>query len=399
MKYLINLTLILSIFVRISKIFFGDIIYIINLTPILIGMMIKIYSCKSKSLKINKIDFMIFLFFIFILINLFINSMRGSLSVQLILILYVVVPIIIYYFIRITKYNISIFTKHILTFALFYSLYIIIEFLLYYFVPELKEIVSAYLESIGSQNIYPPNVNYPFIGQANKPWGPMFDTSAAGALLVVIFAFLYDSKQFLSKYSFQITLFIMLIAIFLSGSKTAYLMFLIYLALRTTLYTKTKLTKQKVMFLLIFFFSIAVCIISFINFFFTKELLNWYVYAMIIDPLNKVFCGLFENGIYSFIGSGQENSYYNIFGLSEIDLFNAVFRYGLFSMIVFLSLLVYLILKFKRMYSQFSIMYIMFFISMSHYQVVLKYPSSMIFFISIGVLVNEIEQSKINKIN
>lgn len=399
MNFLVNLTLLMSIFVRIGKIFIGDISYVISLSPILIGSIIKICFCKNKSLKINKIDFIVLLFFTLVLINLFINSIRSSFNSQLILVVYVIVPIIIYSLIRITKYNIYAFTNHLSIFALLYSFYVIIEFLLYSFIPELKDIVTLYLESIGSQNIYSPYVNYPLIGKFNKPWGPMFDTSATGVLLTVIFAFLYDSKQFLYKSYFHILLFIILIAIFLSGSKTAYLMFLIYIAFRTTLYSKIKLTPLKVMSLIGLFFIIGLLFIIFINFFFTPELLSWYIYAMIIDPLNKIFYGLYQNGVYSFIGSGQESGYYKIFGLSEVDLFNAIFRYGLFSMMLFLSLLFYLILKFRRMYPQFSIMYIMLFISMSHYQVILKYPASMIVFISIGVLVNEIKRSKFNKIN
>lgn len=394
MKNIILYTLLMSIFARIGKIYFGDIIYVINLLPILSILSLKILFYKIKTLKLNKVDFLVFLFMVFILINLLISSMRGIFSAQLLLILYVVIPILIYPLIRITQYSLETFSQHVVIFSIFYSLYMMIEFLLYFNIPELKDIVSLYLQSMGSTNIYPPNLNYPFLGYANKPWGPMFDASASGALLVVLFSFLYDSKNFVDKKVLKITLVIMFIAIFLSGSKSAYLMFLIYIFLRTTIFSNTKLSHGKILFIVILFSLGIIILILFINFFFTKELLDWYIYGMIIDPINKIFLGLYENGIYSLIGSGQDNGYYKTFGISEIDLFNAIFRYGLISMSIFMSLLGYLIIKSKCKYPQFSILFLMFIFSMVHYQVVLKYPASMILFIAIAVLQNQIKQRR-----
>jgi len=396
MKNIILYTLLVSIFTRIGKIYFGDITYIINLLPILGILGLKILFYKSRIFILNKVDFMVFLFFLFILIDLFISSLRGSFNAQLLVVLYIVIPVLIYPLIRITRYSLESFSQHILIFSIFYSLYVIIEFVLYVNMPELKGIVSMYLQSIGSINIYPPNVHYPFIGYANKPWGPMFDTSATGVLLVVLFSFLYDSKNFVNKKILKITLIIMLTAIFLSGSKSAYLMILIYIFLRTTVFSNKKLSYGKILFISILFSFGIVVLILFINFFFTKELLDWYIYAMIIEPINNIFLGLYQNGIYSLLGSGQDNGYYKTFGLSEIDLFNAIFRYGLISMSIFMSLLGYLIIKSKYRYPQFSMLFLMSFVSMVHYQVILKYPASMILFTAIAVFKNETSQKRGN---
>ncbi|WP_345993695.1 hypothetical protein [Sulfurimonas sp. HSL-1716] len=360
------------------------------LFPLLIATFFQALLKKKFSYKIHKIDFSVFLFFIFIFINLIVSSIRGTLFSQFIFVLYVVVPLFIYLYIRLINYDISSFTRLIYRFTLLYALYVIAEFLLYYFFPELKGVITHYLQYIvKTNNFYPPTVKYPIIGVASKPWGPMFDTSATGAFLVVLFAFIFDSRKYIKKDSLNILIFLAITAIFLSGSKSAYMMFLIYIVLRTTLFKQAKATKLYLFFLTLIFFTVILAIVSFINFFFTDELLNWYIYAMVTEPVSKLISGFYQNGIFTLIGSGQENGYYKIFGMGEIDFFNAIFRYGLFSMMTFLSLIVYLIVKYKRKYAQFSIMFIMFIMSMVHYQVILKFPASMILFISIGVLANE----------
>ena len=395
-NYILGITLIGSIFLRIGKIYFGNTLYIIILTPLFVMIILKLFSLKKISLNINKIDFTILLFLIFLLLNLFISSIRGSFQSQFIFVFYVIIPIIIYFYIRSINYSLESFSKIMFIFTFTYASYVLLEFTLYYIYPETQYYITAYLRDVvQNNNFYPPHVNYPIIGKATKPWGPMIDTSGTGVFLVVLFAFIFDTQKYVNKNFAILTIIISIIAIFFSGSKSAYLIFLLYIVIKNIFLNDKKITLSKLINRVILITIVVIFIILYFTFFFKDGLLSWYIFAMVIDPIEKLYQGFFLNGVYTIIGSGQENGHYIIYGIAEVDLFNAIFRYGLISITLLLSLITYIIITSRKKYKEFSLLYVMFLLSMVHYQVILKFPASMILLMSLAVFVNTIKNRKL----
>ncbi len=393
--FIISLSLLSSIFVRVSKIFFGDFVYAAALFPLIFVSFYKFIVCNKKYDYLHKIDLCIAIMLLLLFCNLFLSFIKGAFSYQLIFILYVIIPVLLYPFFRIIKYDIISFSRLIFNFTLLYSFYIILEFLLYYFYPEFREFGIYYLKNVvGTPNFNPPYIEYPIIGHATKPWGPMLDASASGAFLVVLYSFIYDSKKYVSLNYYKIVLFFGFVAIFLSGSKSSYLMFFIYIGLRCTVFSDKRNTIfnffSKISILLFLFLSVF----YFVYFFFSDGLFYFYINAMLLEPFALLYSGVLNNGLIVFFGLGQESSNNIIYGLGEVDYINAIFRYGLLFMFLFTSLIFYIILRSKEKSVQFSCLFTMFLLSMNHYQVALKYPASIVLFMAIAVFVNENYRSR-----
>ena len=385
----ISFSLLSSIFVRIAKIFFGDVVYIISLSPLIFMYSYKFLVYKRRN-YIHKIDLLVALMLILLFCNLLLSYFRGVLDYQLIFILYVVVPMLLYPFFRIVRYDIDSFSKLMFKFTLIYSFYIILEFCLYFQYPELRNISMLYLENeVGTANFNPPYIQYPIIGYATKPWGPMLDASGSGAFLVVLYSFLYDSKRYVSINFYRIVIFFGFLAILLSGSKSAYVMFLIYIGLRSLVFGNNRLTFSYIFTNIFIFIFLIISALYLIYFFFSDGLLYFYINAMLLEPIRLLFSGIYTNGLLVFIGLGQESSNNIIYGLGEVDYINAIFRYGLLFTFLFTGLMFYIILKSKAKYTQFCCLFTMFLLSMNHYQIALKYPASILLFMAVAVFVNE----------
>ena len=387
---IIAFSLLSSVFVRILKIFFGNSIYVVLLFPLIVIYGYRLIVSNKKQYHLHKIDLLIAVMLLLLFCNLFLSYVRGVFDYQLILVLYVIIPVLIYPFFRLIKYDINSFSQLIFKFTLIYSFYIVLEFCLYYFYPEFRNIGTSYLKDVvGTSNFISPYVEYPIIGYATKPWGPMLDASASGAFLVVLFSFLYDSKRYVSLNFYRIVLFFCFLAIFLSGSKSAYVMFLIYIGLRSLVFGNNRLTFSYIFTNIFIFIFLIISALYLIYFFFSDGLLYFYINAMLLEPIRLLFSGIYTNGLLVFIGLGQESSNNIIYGLGEVDYINAIFRYGLLFTFLFTGLMFYIILKSKAKYTQFCCLFTMFLLSMNHYQIALKYPASILLFMAVAVFVNE----------
>ncbi len=389
MHVIISACLFVSIFIRILKIFFGDFVYIIAVIPLLFSLLYVILTRGISFTSINNVDFFVGVMLILLLSNLLISALKGHFNTQLIFILYVILPILLYTLFRIIRYDITSFSKLMCDFTFLYSIYIIVEFFAYYLYPELRAFGSNYLKyEVETLNFSPPYIRYPFLGYATKPWGPMLDASASGAFLIVLYSFIYDSQKYINLYYSKIVLLLGFIAIFLSGSKSAYFMFIIYVIFRNILFVNFRIT----LFNILMFFSISIFVLFLlyfsIGFFFPEELLYFYINSMFVDPIVFMFEGFLHNGWYVILGLGQESASHKIIGLGEVDYINAIFRYGVIFMLIFTLLMLHLILLAKRNYVEFACLFTMFIISMNHYQVALKYPASVILFMAIAVFLN-----------
>jgi hypothetical protein len=380
--------IIFIIFIRLLKIELGSMVYLAVLIPASISFALEV--SKRRVFYFNLVDWIIFTLILLNILTMFVATARSEFSVNLIMIIYVTFPLMVYALFRLKKFTIGDYTKMMYVFTYVYALYTITEFLLYALIPESKLLISNYFKFVVENNNFgAPGIDYPIIGFNYKPWGPMFDASASGTLLVVLYSYLLDTYKGVQS-RFKIYFIpISLLAIFLSGSRSAYFVLILFYVARYVILNSKNLTYYKIIVSFTAVLAGLLVMILMVNYFFSDDLLDWYLFAMIFDPLDKLFNGLHMNGFYSIIGSGQENNFYKVHGLSEVDFFNSIFRYGLLFMSLLISLLTCLAYKYRVNYPSFSLMFLMFIFSMVHYQVILKFPGSLIIFSGIAVLLND----------
>jgi hypothetical protein len=284
----------------------------------------------------------------------------------------------------------------LVVFSLIFALTTITEFLAYAISPSLRDVVTLYLQNVvQTPNFYSPHVQYPLIGEYTKPWGPMLDASGNGSFLAVLFCFVYERALSVKTKFIFISTFIILLAVFMSGSKSAYLMVIIYFFMKNIIWFFIKPTLINVTVLFVSPFLLVATLASFATFFFTQEELLFYIDAFIFYPFANLYDGFILNGPLILFGMGQESSANKIIGTGEVDLFNSMVRYGFLFTIIFTCILFWLAVKCVKTSPEFSALFIMFIISMNHYQVAFKFPASIIMFMSIAVYLNERDKNKI----
>ena len=387
-----KMVFVLSIFIRLLKVHFGPLTYLIVTVPIAVVFFFKVI--KRSNFYFNNYDLVICALFFFNAITMVFSSIRSDFSVSFIIIIYITFPLIVYALFRLKKIEVSEFNKIIYLFTFIYSLYLIIEFSIYFAVPGSTSLISNYFEFVvKNNNFYAPRITYPIIGFNFKPWGPMLDASASGTFLVVLYAYLLDTYKSVDSRYKVLFVPITLLAIFLSGSRSAYFVLIVFYVVRYVFINFNHLTYQKLLYSFVALLIGCGFLSLMLSFFFPPDLLAKYFFVMVQDPFYKAAEGFYMNGFYSIIGAGQENKFFTVYGLGEVDFFNAIFRYGVLFMVTLFSLLWCLIFKFRLTHQSFSLMFLMFVFSMVHYQVMLKFPASMILFASIAVLVNDKEDS------
>ena len=381
-----------SIFVRYLKIFFGDMVYLLIIAPLFVLIFCSIWQ-KKYSRSINKIDGIIWLLFVFIFINLAFSFFRGTISSQLIFVLYIVLPFGVYLFVRKMHLTSNQFIRIFSAFSLVCSLVIIIEFSMYYVSPELRGIGTAYLRDVvGNNNFYPPHVNYPLIGWATKPWGPLLDASASGAFASVLFCSIFEYSKTCQSRKYRYISYVLLFSLFLSGSKSAYVMTLIYFMMRSLIFVG----KDRYGFVIIrnislFLFSIGM-LWGMVIMFFSGDIGVYYFQQFVVVPIVNLLDGFLYHGVFVVFGLGQETNINIIVGTGEVDFINSIFRYGVLFMFFMISLLFYMIIKSYNVNNYLFVFFFMIILSMNHYQVAFKFPVSLILFSAIAVWNNSREE-------
>ncbi len=390
--------LLLSIFTRYIKLFIGDLIYLIVLLPMLFYVFLSFFT--KKKLILQYFDVVLIFCFSLLLVNLFLSGVRGVLHSQAIFIVYIFIPFLFYFSIRKVDLKANEYFKFLVFFSLIYALVTIAEFFAYMLDPSLQGVITTYMRDVvQNNNFHPPHVEYPIIGEQTKPWGPMFDASGNGAFLAVLTCFVYERyKSIRSKWLWVATL-VLFVSVFISGSKSAYLMVLLYFVVKNIggFLIRPSLNRS-----LIFVFTLVVgasIFALFLSFFFTPDVLDFYLEAFLFLPISNFYDGLIYHGLFLFFGLGQETSVNIIVGTGEVDLINSMFRYGIIFTILIVSVLMYLsILSFKK-YPEFFALFFMSVLAMNHYQVSFKYPASIIIFMGIAVYLNERALKKAERVN
>jgi len=379
--------ILLSIFIRYIKIFVGDIIYLVVLFPILIFMLLSFFS--KKKLKLQSFDIVLIYCLVLLLINLFLSGIRGVLHSQAIFIVYVMIPFLFYFAIRKLPFYKDEFFKFLVVFALAFALATIAEFVVYVFFPTMKEIVTLYFKNVvQNNNFYAPYVNYPLLGYQTKPWGPMLDASGNGAFLSVLCCFVYERFNTLRTKYLLISCLILFLSVFLSGSKSAYIMVLAYFFIKNFVWFFIKPTLRVALVFILTPFVLGSALVLFVSFFFTPELLDFYFEAFVINPAVNFYDGIAHHGFATLFGLGQETSINVIVGTGEIDIVNSMFRYGfVFTVVMVIVLISLSILNFKSS-PEFFALFFMSVVAMNHYQVSFKFPASLILFMSMAVFLN-----------
>ena len=266
----------------------------------------------------------------------------------------------------------------------------IAEFLAYYTFPELVIYGTSYLRDVvANNNFYTPYVQFPFLGYSHKPWGVLLDASGSGAFLGVGVAYFYAVMKSRNSVGFWffVSFLIVSLGCFLSGSKTGYLVAVFGIAFFEVMHSIVYGKKSLKTSLLIVFvpFALVAFIYFFIMYFFNESLLDWYIYAMFIAPVENILKGLVQDFPLILVGLGQEEGYAWI-GLGEVDLINSMVRYGILPVVLIVGQLVILSLVRFRYFPDLSTGLFSFFVAMGHYQVAFKYPVSLIFFGMLAVV-------------
>ncbi len=395
--YFLFFFLLLSIFVRYLKLALGDVVYVVVLLPILTFILLSFF--EPKKMHFHKFDLILLYCLVLLFFNLFMTGVRGGLQSQAIFIIYIFIPALLYFSVRKVDISKELFCRFLVLFSLVFAITTISEFLLYKFSPASREVITLYFKNVVQNNNFnPPHVNYPLIGYHTKPWGPMFDASGNGAFLSVLACFVYERYKSHKSMRLFCCVCILFVSVFVSGSKSAYVMVLLYFFAINFMLFFTKPTFSTTVLFIFSPFLFAAVVTFFVSFFFSPELLGFYIEALFIKPLYNLYDGIVFHNFSLFFGLGQETNINIIIGTGEIDLINSLFRYGFIFTLMTASLLIILSLKAFKSSPEFSALFFMSTLAMNHYQVSFKFPASIILFMAIATFMNN-EKSKKNNCN
>jgi len=273
-----------------------------------------------------------------------------------------------------------------LTFAT--SVYTIIEFYFYYKDPSLVSYVGNYkqiMQGVSHFNIAKHDYIFTY---SIKPFGVLMEASSSGVLnaMLIVFLLAFGNRQFKNRSFFYLVILLGFLSIFLSGSKTAYLVITLGLILLSL--KKNVLSFSKSFFLII----TAIGFLFIFANFFTESALKLYTDNMLLTPLNQLSGMITDNFLNILIGVGEVYQEPSSLALTEVDFINSIIRYG------GLFVLIFLLTMFKALRKESGgvIFFLIILSSMAHYSVVFKFPVFAYLLLIVASYANE-EMAFLNK--
>lgn len=234
--------------------------------------------------------------------------------------------------------------------------------------------------------------DYPIFGKLARPWGFMALPQSSGVYYAAASIFLAFKLKSRRNLLLIISLFIGIASLFFSGSKTGYLIFVIYVFY--LLYSSSKHN---------FIYFVCVIVFSGLS---GVLIFGWFA--------SKFFDGLGEKGVggwsenYNFLlqnfenfkiswllGDGSNHDRAEVIR-TDWSIYNLFMSYGPFLFVVFLLFLLnvfkIVINHFKRDFFEYRIILIVLLLGTIHYDSLTRFPLNFLFILTVSLFVNKYER-------
>jgi len=314
-----------------------------------------------------KLDAYVFLLFVFLAFQIFLISLKYGISFSSIYVHHYVPFFIGFYLLRISRIDINFARKVLKFFLIIVSTLYVFEFLFDAFISD--SIRVSFMEAQRNRGhlgdgINPTFFNYPFIGNFFRPRGPLILSSPSGQFFLFLCLFLFATSSQLNRRYLYILIAGLLV--FISGSKSAYFVFLFSLFL-------ILLIKYKNLFFVLIPLFVVIFFLLF-DFLFDSDRAAFYWHSFYTNSLRVFLLNFVNLSPFDIILGGSSLS-----SGGEISFLHDIFRYGIinYSFFWFIFFLFYLHL---RKLTHFSLLILVSFISsFFHYPVMLQSPASFIY--------------------
>ena len=385
---------------RYIRIFYSEVNYLPYILELFLWAIVVLRLFFVSKIKINKIDFIMLLTLILISISFTVLSLRYGLSTQLVFFATYALPLSVYFYVK-SNPSINVYTldRLIRVFTIFGFLLLSVEF---YSVNYLGFDIfgfAAYWESGGVKGFHASTTNYAFLGELTRPWGFMAMPQATGsvfsALGIYFFSKYFFSEQALRSRIDLVYLILSLLAVYISGSRTAvvaFVLILVFIFRRRAVLLATSLGIA-IMALSVLVFTSQVSLRGFSN------IIPQFFDGLTIDSLYRLFDLFFGQGLNSVAGRV-------IIGIDEVHLLNHLFYAGLFTYLVlaFLTFFLFKIytvrlskkarLNFCPEYRSYYMAYLLLIFTLIlgalHYDPLMRYPSNVLVLALLGLISRDV---------
>ena len=389
---------------RYVRIFYPEVNYFPYILELFLWLIVVLRLFFVSKTKINKIDFIMLLTLFLACISFTVLSLRHGLSSQLVFFATYALPLSVYFYVKDTpSINVHTLDRLIRIFTIFGLLLLSIEF---YSVNYLNLNIfsfASYWESGGVEGFHASKTNYAFLGELTRPWGIMAMPQSTGSLFAALGIYFF-SRYFFSEQVFRsktdlVYLILSLLAVYISGSRTAFVIFALILVFifRKRIAQLATSFIIGIMALSIFVFSSQVSFKGFSN------IIPKFFDGLTIDSLDRLFDLFFGQGLNSVAGRV-------IIGIDENHLLNHLFYAGLFIYLA-LAFLTFLLLKiyttrlskrvrlnFPSEYRSYYMAYLLFIFTLIlgalHYDPLMRYPSNVLVLTFLALISRDVLTAK-----
>jgi len=373
---------------RYLRIFYPEINYLPYFFESLLWIAVALKIFFVSKIKINMIDFIMLLALVLSSISFMVLSLRYGLKTQLVFFATYALPLSVYFYVKNTP-SINVFTldRLLKIFTVFGLLLLSIEFYSTNYANLNIFSFASYWESGGVEGFHSSKTNYAFLGELTRPWGfmamPQSTGSAFSALGIYFFSKYHFSIKFYRRRSDIVFMILSLLAVYISGSRTAIVIFALMLVF---IFRKRALQLAS---------SFSIGVLGIIALVFTSEvsfkgfsnIIPRFFEGLTIDSFNRLFDLFFGQGLNTVPGR-------IIIGVDEVHLINHLFYAGLFIYLA-LALLTFFLYKiytvrlskstrmnFPLNYREFYMAYLLLIFTLIlgalHYDPLMRYPSNVI---------------------
>jgi hypothetical protein len=375
----------------------------LSFVPYIIEIFLWFYIVFSffslNRVRVNRVDLLISIIFVFACISFTVLWIRYGLSTQKVFFATFILPLSIYYYVKsnsfVSVYHLDRLLK---IFTIFGLLFFFAEFYSINYMNFHIFNFALYWEGEEVEGFHTSKLTYAFLGELTRPWGFMAMPQSTGSVFAAL------SIYFFSKYFFLVKrlrsradlLYIVfaLAGVYISGSRTA---IVIIAAMLLFIFRKN---------LILFLTSIGIGLLLVFTFLLTTEvslkgyynIVPKFLNGLSIDSMDRLADLLFGQGLNTVIGR-------EIIGIDESHLLNHFFYTGAFLYLMLMILLLFLYkiysvglsnkLKTSSPYHMAFLLFIFTLILGSmHYDSLMRYPVNIIALSMIAIISRDVSLSK-----
>ncbi|GAB6040553.1 hypothetical protein [Endothiovibrio diazotrophicus] len=396
----IGAILVYSIFTRLLRIHIGDAAYVPALLmaaaaalPVLRAMLV------PHQVRLFGMDLLMIGFAWGVAIAMSHAVYRSSFYTETGIILHVGLPVMFYVLARDLRIELRWFLMLFALFGLVYDLYMIAEFLAYEWMPETRVFIRNYFQTVGVDGQESCR-SFPLLpGNSHcRAFGPLFEQSASAVPSVWFFFFYLLSGRLglpLPRWAVALLAGLSLLAIYVGLSKTAFALLAVSLLVYALLFApEGRWRKWGRTAILV---GTVGAVAGFVKFFlfdtghgFNVAKAHRYLEGFFLFPLQGMYYNLVGGLPSAVVGCGVGLSCAEL-RAPEIGMLKNMVKFGGITVLLFEFMMLRAIhLTWHRLPAM-AFLLVVILLSQMHYPVVLKYPSSLIVFVLLAVIVHAFE--------